>query len=91
MALTKEEKYDKIEVVGDYKALQLRKKIIVKDDGNEISRANHRVALDCGSLNSDDGSWIDTDISAYPQEVQDVAAVVWTQAVKDAWKAKLEG
>tara|TARA_R110002153_G_C12980967_1_gene462609 strand:+ start:203 stop:478 length:276 start_codon:yes stop_codon:yes gene_type:complete len=91
MALTKEEKYDKIEVVGDYKALQLRKKIIVKDDGTVISTANHRVALNCGSLDPDDSSWIDTDISAYPQEVKDIAAVVWTQAIKDAWKTKLEG
>jgi len=88
MALTKEEKYDKIEVVGDYKALQLRKKIIVKDDGNVISTANHRVALDCGSLDGE-GAWVATDLSSYPQEVQDIAAVVWTDAVVAAWKTKL--
>ena len=42
MALTKEVKYDKIEVVGDYKAVQCREATIISEDGEEISRSFHR-------------------------------------------------
>ena len=45
MALTKEVKYDKIEVVGDYKAVQLRQATIVSEDGVELSRSFHRHVL----------------------------------------------
>ena len=79
---------DKIEVVGVYKALQLRKKIIIKEDGVQLNSSNWRVSLDCGSLDGD-GAWVATDLSSYPQEVQDIAAVVWTDAVVAAWKTKL--
>ena len=89
MAITIEEKWDKIEIVGEYKALQLRKKIIVKEDGDLLTNTNWRIALDCGTLDAE-GNWSVTDLSSYPQEIQDVAAVVWTDAVKDAWKAHLE-
>lgn len=88
MALVKEEVWDKIEVVGVYKALQLRKKIIIKEDGVQLNSSNWRVSLDCGSLDGD-GAWVATDLSSYPQEVQDIAAVVWTDAVVAAWKTKL--
>lgn len=88
MALVKEEVWDKIEVVGVYKALQLRKKIIIKEDGVQLNSSNWRVSLDCGLLDAD-GAWVATDLSSYPQEVQDIAAVVWTDAVVAAWKTKL--
>lgn len=88
MALVKEEVWDKIEVVGVYKALQLRKKIIIKEDGVQLNSSNWRVALDCGALDGE-GAWVATDLSSYPQEVQDIAAVVWTDAVVAAWKTKL--
>jgi len=45
MAITKEVKYDKIEVVGDYKAVQCREATIIKEDGVEISRSFHRHVL----------------------------------------------
>ena len=48
MAITKETITDKIEIVGEYKHLQVRKAIIIKEDGNEISRAAHRVAYTPG-------------------------------------------
>ena len=42
MALTKEVKYDKIEIVGNYKAVQCRQATIVSEDGVELSRSFHR-------------------------------------------------
>jgi len=74
MALTKEVKYDKIEVVGDYKAVQCRQATIIKEDGVELSRSFHRHVLHP-----------DSDISGEPQEVQDVCNAVWSDEVKQAW------
>ena len=45
MALVKEEVWDKIEVVGVYKALQLRKKIIIKEDGVQLNSSNWRYPV----------------------------------------------
>ena len=42
MALTKTLEEDKIEVVGEYKSVQIRTATVIKDDGAEISRAFHR-------------------------------------------------
>ena len=88
MALTKETTEDRVEVVGDYKALQVRTATIIKDDGKEISRSFTRKVLDCGRVNSKD-EFIDTDISGESDQVKAVEAAVWTQSVKDAWKAHL--
>ena len=42
MAITKETVQDKIEVVGDFKHIQVRTATIIKEDGVEISRTFHR-------------------------------------------------
>jgi len=88
MALTKETLEDKIEVVGDYKHIQIRTATVIKEDGVELSRSFHRKVLNPGTL---DGSnnLVDTNVSSESAEVKGIAAAVWTQAVKDAWKAKL--
>ena len=88
MALTKEITEDRIEIVGDYKALQVRTATIIKDDGKEITRSFSRKVLDCGRVNTKD-EFIDTDISGESDQVKGIAATVWTQSVKDAWKAHL--
>ena len=93
MALTKTIEYDKIEIVGEYKAVQCREATIVKEDGVEISRSFHRHVLYPSScVANEDGSFThtDTDISGEPQETQDVCAAVWTDAVKAAWKTLQE-
>ena len=93
MALTKEVKYDKIEVVGDYKAVQCREVTIVSEDGVEISRSFHRHVLHpSGCVRNADKSYThtDTDISGEPQETQDICNVVWTDDVKTAWITYLE-
>ena len=74
MAITKEVKCDKIEIVGDYKAVQCREATIMKEDGVELSRTFHRHILSP-----------DSDISGEPQETQDICNAVWTDAVKADW------
>src|SRR6056300_918660 len=85
MAITKELIEDKIEVVGDYKTIQVRTATVIKEDGVELSRSFHRHALECvSSVQNDDDSWthIDTDVSGESTEVQGIATAVWTDAVK---------
>ena len=88
MALTESIEYDKIEVVGIYKAVQVRKANVVKRDGTEIARAYERYVLTAGTLDASD-NLVDTDLSAEPAEVSAVCNAVWTTDVKNAWKAKL--
>jgi hypothetical protein len=88
MAITKETKIEKIEIVGEHKVVQVATDTVIKEDGVEISRSRHRHVLECGTLNDSD-ALVDTDISAEATEVQAVANAVWTDAVKTAWKNKL--
>jgi hypothetical protein len=74
MAITKETEIAKIEVVGQYKAVQVATDTVIKEDGTEISRSRHRHVLHS-----------DMDISGEDAEVQAVANSVWTDAVKSAW------
>mgnify|MGYP001361560310 FL=1 len=88
MALTESIEYDKIEVVGIYKAVQVRKATVIKKDGTELTRSFDRYVLQCGALDDSD-NLIDTDLSAEPAEVSAICNAVWTTDVKAAWKAKL--
>ena len=88
MAITKEIQIAKIEVVGEYKAVQVATDTVIKEDGTELSRSRHRHVLHPGTLNDSD-ALVDTDISGEDAEVQAVANAVWTDAVKTAWKDKL--
>ena len=92
MAITKEIIEDKIEIVGDYKAIQVRTATVIKEDGVELSRSFHRHAVDCVSSSYDGSSWThtDTDVSGESTEVQGIATVVWTDSVKAAKKAANE-
>ena len=74
MAITKETEIAKIEVVGQYKAVQVATDTVIKEDDAEISRSRHRHVLHS-----------DMDISGEDAEVQAVANSVWTDAVKAAW------
>ena len=89
MAITKETVEDKIEIVGDYKNIQVRTAIVIKEDGVEISRSFHRKVLDCVTSSYDGSSWThtDTDVSGESAEVQGIASAVWTGDVKNAKKA----
>ena len=78
MALTEETVQDKIEVVGDYKHIQVRTATVIKKDGVEISRAfsRHVVAPDA-------------DTSGESDDVKAIAAQVHTDAIKTAYAAHL--
>ena len=78
MALTETIEYDKIEVVGEYKAVQVRKASVIKKDGKEVTRSFHRYVLHS-----------DADISSEPSEVQAICNAVWTNEVKEAWTKHL--
>ena len=85
MALTESIEYDKIEVVGLYKHIQVRKATVIKKDGNEITRTFDRYVLKCGSLDSDN-ELVETDISGQPDEVKAICNAAWTDAIKESWK-----
>ena len=95
MALTESFEYDKTEIVGQYKLVQVRKSIVIKRDGTEISRSYERFVLEPGTLDASD-NLVDNPLINEPNgitnladEVKAVCNAVWTSTVKDAWKEKL--
>jgi len=76
MAITKETVIGKVEVVGEFKAVQVAMDTFVKEDEKVISQTRHRHVL-----------FPDSDISNEPQEIQNICNAAWTQDVKDAWIA----
>ena len=75
MAITKEIVDDKLEVVGNYKHIQVRTATIINEDGIELSRSFHRRVITP-----------DMDVSDESDEIQGIAAAVWTDDVKAAWQ-----
>ena len=92
MAITKELIEDKIEVVGDYKNIQIRTARVIKEDGVELTRSFHRKVLECVTSSYDGSSWThtDTNVSGESTEVQAICSAVWTTTVKNAKKAANE-
>ena len=95
MALAETIEYDKIEVVGQYKAVQVRKATVIKKDGVELTRSFERFVLNPGTLDGSD-NLVDNPLTKEPDgttdiadEVKAVCTAVWTSTIKDAWKAKL--
>ena len=95
MALTETIEYDKIEVVGQYKAVQVRKATVIKKDGVELTRSFERFVLDSGTLDASD-NLVDNPLSKEPDgttdiadEIKAVCNAVWTDDIKTLWKAKL--
>ena len=95
MALEEVIEYDKIEVVGMYKHVQVRKASVVKKDGTELARSFQRYVLDPGTLDGDD-NLVDNPLAKepdgvtdIPDEVKAICNAAWTPVVKVAWKTKL--
>ena len=78
MALTETIEYDKIEVVGEYKAVQVRKASVIKKNGTELTRSFERYVLHP-----------DSDISKQPAEISAICNAAWTDEIKNAWKTFL--
>ena len=95
MSITKEIIYDKKEIVGDYAILQIRKASVIKEDNKEITRSFERYILDPGTLDASDNlvdNPLDKEpdgVTAIPQDIKDICAVIWTTEIKNAYKAKL--
>ena len=95
MALSESIEYDKIEVVGQYKHVNVRKATVIKRDGTEVTRSFERFVLDPGTLDASD-NLVDNPLTKEPDgttdiadEVKAVCNAVWTTSVKNAWKAEL--
>ena len=95
MALTESIEYDKIEVVGQYKHVQVRKATVIKKDGTELTRSFMRFVLDPGTLDGSD-NLVDNPLSKEPDgvtniadEVKAICTAAWTTSVKSAWRSKL--
>ena len=88
MALAESIEYDKIEVVGQYKAVQVRKATVIKKDDKELTRSFERYVLHPGTLDASD-NLVETNLSGQPAEVSAICTAVWTTDVKAAWKTKL--
>lgn len=79
MGLEKTIKIDKIEIVGDYKSLQVRTATIISEDGVELSRSFHREALNP-----------DSNVSGKDQQIIDLANLLWTDELKQKYTDSLE-
>jgi len=88
MALTERFENDKIEVVGQYKTIQVRRATVIERDGVEISRSFHRNSLQCGTLDANN-NLVDRDISGEDADVQAICNAAWTDAIKEAYRLKL--
>ena len=78
MALTEETEQDKLEIVGDYKMIQVRTATVIKKDGVEISRSFHRHVVAPNS-----------DVSGESDDVKALATQFHTDAIKTAYAAHL--
>ena len=95
MALSESIEYDKIEIVGQYKHVQVRKATVIEKDGVELTRSFNRFMLDPGTLDESD-NLVDNPLTKEPDgttdinaEVKAICDTVWSTTIKDAWKAKL--
>ena len=89
MALTERSENDKIEVVGQYKAVQVRRATVIERDGVEVSRSFHRHVLQPGTVAEGTSTLTDTDISGEDADVQAICNAAWTDAIKESWRIKL--
>ena len=79
MSLEKITKIDKIEIVGDYKILQVREVTVIKENGVELSSSYHR----CSFTPSDD-------VSSQPDEIKNIANLLWTDELKQKYEDSLK-
>jgi len=78
MAIVKRTEEDKIEIVGQYKQIQVRTATVIEEDGVELTRSFHRHVVSPGD-----------DVSNESAEVQAIAAVVHTPEVIAAYQEML--
>ncbi len=95
MALSESIEYDKIEIVGQYKQVQVRKATVIKKDGVELTRSFNRFVLDPGTLDESDNlvenplTKEPDGVTDIPDDVKAICNAVWTDSVKALWKTNL--
>jgi len=92
MALTETTLYDKIEVVGPYKAVQVRKRNSIQKDGVEIASNFERYTLQAGKIDASD-NFVDNPldkepdgVTTIPDEVKNICTAAWTADLKTSFK-----
>ena len=95
MALEEFIEYDKIEVVSQFKNIQVRKATVIKKDGAELTRSFERFVLDPGTLDASD-NLVDNPLTKepdgvtdIPDEVKAICSAAWTPTVKISYKTNL--
>jgi len=79
MSLIKKRIQDKIEIVGEYKTIQIRYADQIIEDGKVISSSYHRDTVSCGE-----------DAKAIEHNVKALADIYWTDEIKKAYKNSLQ-
>jgi predicted transcriptional regulator len=79
MSLEKQRIQDKIEIVGEFKTIQIRYSDQIIEDGRIISSSYHRDMVTCGD-----------DAKAIEHNVKALADIYWTDEIKAAYQASLE-
>tara|TARA_Y100001951_G_scaffold49565_1_gene39104 strand:- start:207 stop:596 length:390 start_codon:yes stop_codon:yes gene_type:complete len=95
MAITKETKIARTEIVGDYNIIQIAEDIIYKEDGVVTNTVRHRrVLCPCvldKNTDTNEVTTVWTDTSNEPQEIKDIINLKWTDEVKSSWETFLKG
>jgi len=79
MSLEKQRIQDKIEIVGEFKHIQVRYADQIIEDGKIISSSYHRDTVSCGE-----------DAKAIEHNVKALADIYWTDEIKEAYTKSLE-
>ncbi len=79
MSLSKKRIQDQIEIVGEFKIIQIRYSDQIIEDGKVISSSYHRE-----SITPDD------EAKAIEHDVKAIADIYWTDEIKAAYTASLE-
>ena len=79
MSLSKQRIQDKIEIVGEYKTIQIRYSDQIIEDGQVVSSSYYRDMVPCGD-----------EAKAIEHNVKALADIYWTDEIKAAYQASLE-
>jgi len=83
MAITKEMEISKIEVVGKFKHIQVRRDTVIKEDGTELNRSYHRHVIH-SNISAED-------LAKEHADIQTIAnSGIWTDEVKSSYLTNLE-
>tara|TARA_B100000497_G_C7474948_1_gene292186 strand:+ start:119 stop:364 length:246 start_codon:yes stop_codon:yes gene_type:complete len=79
MSLSKQRIQDKIEIVGEYKSIQVRYSDQIIEDDKVISNSYFRETIECGD-----------DAKAIEHNVKALADIYWTDELKQKYADSLE-